>query len=268
MRRVYVSAYEDNVLFLASALTFDALIAVLPFTLLVLAVLGYLAHTAGDAFLSLQSMLDAVLPQGRRTELRDAAERFLDAVAARRGSLSALGVPLFLWFSTRFFGGARAALNEVFDTEETRSWFVGKGVDFLLVLATLVLLLLNAVATVVVTASPWFGGVLARFTAFGAGVVLFYIVYTVAPSRRVPWDTALVAAAVASLAFEVAKVLYGVYITRFATFDRLISDANAIALALLVVWLYYTACVLLIGGEVAETYELMRRQREQRAILT
>lgn len=116
--------------------------------------------------------------------------------------------------------------------------------------------------------SPWLGRFLARLSAFSMGVVLFYLVYTVAPGRRVPWDTALVAAVVASLAFEVAKILFAVYISRFATFDRLVSDTNAIAVILLIAWMYYTAVVLLIGGEVAETYDLMRRQREQRAILT
>ena len=86
--------------------------------------------------------------------------------------------------------------------------------------------------------------------------------------RSVARDTAFVAAAVASLAFEVAKVLYGIYLSRFVTLDRLISNTNLLALALLVVWTYYTAFAFLIGGEVAETYDLMRRQREQREVLT
>ena len=59
-----------------------------------------------------------------------------------------------------------------------------------------------------------------------------------------------------------------VYLAEFATVDRLVSNANAIAGGLFLVWMYYTAVVFLIGGEVAQTYDLVRRQREQRAILT
>jgi membrane protein len=81
------------------------------------------------------------------------------------------------------------------------------------------------------------------------------------------WDTALVAAAVAALGFEIAKKLYSLYLANFATIDRLISNTNAIALLLLVVWIYAIAVIFLFGGEVAETYDLMRRQRDQRAIL-
>ena len=66
--------------------------------------------------------------------------------------------------------------------------------------------------------------------------------------------------------FGVAKRLYTIYLVEFTRFDRLISNANVIALLLLVVWFYLTACAFLIGAEVAETYDMRRRQREQRTI--
>ena len=269
VRRVTAAAYEDNVPFLASALTFDALVASVPLALLALAALGYVARSEGDVLLGLRNILEAFIPErAGGSEPRAAAERVLQMLAERSAGLSALGLALFLWFATRFFGGARAALNDVFDTEESRPWLVGKALDLLMVIVTVSLLVLNTGATLLLGDSPWFGRLLGRGLAFGLGVALFALIYTVAPSRRVARDTALVAAVVAALAFEVAKVLYGVYLIRFATLDRLISNTNALALALLVVWIYYTALAFLVGGEIAETYDLMRRQREQRAILT
>jgi len=47
----------------------------------------------------------------------------------------------------------------------------------------------------------------------------------------------------------------------------LASDANLIAFGLFVLWIYYTAYVFLLGGEVAETYDLMRMRRLQRVQL-
>ena len=263
------AAYEDNVPFLASALTFDALVAAVPLTLLVLAAVGYVAQSEGDVLRSLQNIIEAFIPERAGAAApRAAAESVLERLAQMRGGFSALGIPLFLWFSTRFFGGARAALNDVFDTEESRPWLAGKALDLLLVVVTVALLLLNTTVTLLLGDSVWFGRLLGQALGFGLGVVLFVVIYTVAPSRRVAPDTAFVAAAVASLAFEVAKVLYGIYLSRFVTLDRLISNTNLLALALLVVWTYYTAFAFLIGGEVAETYDLMRRQREQREVLT
>jgi uncharacterized BrkB/YihY/UPF0761 family membrane protein len=63
------------------------------------------------------------------------------------------------------------------------------------------------------------------------------------------------------------KRLYGIYLANFATFERVLSNANAIALLLFVLWVYLMAFIFVAGGEVAQTYDLMRRQRGQRAVL-
>ena len=48
---------------------------------------------------------------------------------------------------------------------------------------------------------------------------------------------------------------------------RLASDANLIGILLFFLWIYYTAYMFLLGGEVAETYDLMRMRRQQRVRL-
>ena len=264
-----IGAYEDNVLFLASAITFDALLAALPLFLLVLAALGYVVQSSADALDDVLRLLDQLLPtaQPGAADPFRRAEELIGGIVESRSELSLLGLPLFVWFATRLFSSARNALNDVFDTEESRHYFIGKALDFSLVLVTTALVVVNTIFTLRAANEPWFGRFVSQLSTFALGVVLFYIVYTVSPARRVRWDTALVAAAVASLGFEFAKALYGLYLANVATVDRLISNANAIAVLLFVVWIYFTACVFLLGGEVAETYDLMRRQREQRAVL-
>jgi len=270
VRRVLVAAFEDNILFLASALTFQALLAALPFVLLALATLGYVLHAGDDAVMDVFRIMQNVVPSaglGEGDPLNQ-VERFINGVQESRLRLSSYGLPLFLWFSTRFFSGARSALNHVFDTQENRPWYVGTALDFLLVMVTLVLVVVSTVLTLRMAGLPWFGRFAASVSTFGLGVVLFYLVYSISPTRRIPWDTALVAAAVASLGFEITKKLFVIYLVQFTTVDRLFSNTNAIALLLLVVWMYFTACVFLVGAEVAETYDMRQRQREQRAILT
>src|SRR5437879_13871717 len=103
--------------------------------------------------------------------------------------------------------------------------------------------------------------------AFAAGVLLVFGTFKLLPSRRIHWRTALVAAVFCSLGFEVAKRLYALYVLRFATLDRLASDANVVGLALFLLWVYYTAYLFLLGGEVAEPDDLMRMRRSQRVRL-
>ena len=267
VRRVFIGGYEDNIPFLASGLTFDALLWVLPLLVVALSGFGYFIGGAEDPRELARVIVGWLLPEQAAEGPFSTVAAALEALAQQRGRFSIYGGPFFVWFSWRLFGSIRAALNDVFDTEETRSWLTGKAVDLGLGLTAAVLILANTVITVAVLRAPWAGRFVAGLLAYVAVTVLFYIVYTVAPSRKMAWDTALIAALLASLGFEVAKRLYGSYLVQFATFDRLISDTNAIALLLFVLWVYGTALVFLAGGEVAETYDLARRQREQRAIL-
>ncbi len=269
VRRIWLAAYEDNILFLASALTFQALLAAFPIFLLALATLGYFVHSADVAVADIRRLMENVIPSAGQGEANPfmQVERFIRSIEASRAQLSIYGVPLFLWFATRFFSGARAALNDIFDTRENRPFFVGIGIDFFLVIASLVMVVLNAVVTVKVIEFPFLGRFAMEVSTFGLALVSFFIIYTIAPTRRVRWDTALVASAVAALGGEVTKKRDGVYLLRFATLDRLISNTNGIALLFLVVWIYLMVCVFLIGAEVGETYDMGRRQREQRAVL-
>lgn len=282
VKRTIEGAYEDNLPFLASALSFDVILTAIPFLVVLLAVVGTLVqHQITTQQMDLEELLRRFMPTIRGPS--DAAvrnvERILEQVVASRGQLTLVGLPLFVYTSTRLFGGLRAALNEVFDTEERRSWQVGKLIDLVFVLLTGTLMLLSALLPALEARTigdlhesggfllEWMYRLSLEIVAFGFSVVLFLAVFKVLPSRRIGWRTAVVAAVFCALAFELAKRLYALYVANFVTLDRLASNANAGAFFLLIIWIYYTNCVFLIGGEIAEAYDLARMRRTQRVQL-
>jgi membrane protein len=281
VRRTFEAAYEDNIPFLASALSFDLLLTVIPFVAVLLAVVGYLVqHQITTHQVELHELLSRFLPTvpgGGADKMFAQVEATLGSVVRHRGRLTAVGLPLFLWFSTRLFGGLRAALNEVFDSDERRTWPMAKLLDLGMVCCTGALLVLSGVLAAwearnasSVTRSfllDWLWRFGLETTAFALGVALFFVIFKLLPSRPIPWRTALVAAVFCSLGFEVARRLYALYVTRFVTLDRVASDANFVALVLFLLWVYYTAYLFLLGGEVAETYDLIRLRRSQRVQL-
>ena len=276
-RRTIEAAFEDNIPFLASALSFDLLLTTIPFIALLLAVVGYLVqHQITSHQINLHELLAQVLPSVSGSSAAgafQAVERALGGVLRLRGRLTLFGLPLFLWFSTRLFGGLRAALNEVFDTDERRAWPAAKLLDLLMVCVTGVFLVANGVLSAyqvrnapVVSGSFlvfWLWRLSVETVAFSLGVGMFFVVFKLLPSRRINWRTALVASVFCSLGFEVARRLYALYVAQFVTFDRLASDANIVALFLFLLWVYYTAYLFLLGGEVAETFDLIRMRRAQ-----
>jgi len=263
IRRTLEAAYEDNIPFLAGALSFDILLTAIPFVGLVLAVVGYLVqYQLAIHQLNVHELLQRFLPasSGGESGTFGFIEQALGDLVAQRGRLTLLAAPLFLWFSTRMFGGLRAALNEVFDTEENRSWPVAKLTDLAMVFVAGALFLASAFAS----SSP---GVVSQLGSLVFSTLLFFVIFKFLPSRRIYWRTSLVASLFCAVAFELAKRLYALYVARFVTFDRLASDANLIGFLLFILWIYYTAYVFLLGGEVAETYDLIRMRRQQRVRL-
>ncbi len=275
IRRTFEAAYEDNIPFLASALSFDLLLTALPFVVLLLAAVGYLVqHQITTHQIDVHEVLERILPLGGTDspEMFRRAEGALTALVHARGRLTALGVPLFLWFSSRFFGGLRVALNEVFDSDEIRPWPVAKATDLSMVFLTAALLVASAALPALNAQSPGlvegFVGWLYRFSlelvAFAFSTGLFFLIFEILPSRRLPWRSALVSALFCAMAFEVGKRLYALYLTRFVTLDRVASDANLVALFLFLLWVYGMAYAFLLSCEVAEVVDLIRLRRAQK----
>ena len=254
VRRFLSTIYSDNVLFLASALSFDALLAAVPLALLFLALLG------AD---ELRVALDVIMPSpvGGGEEPLSAAEKIFTAVVASRRELSLYGVPLFLLFSTRLFASVRIALDSIRAVRTRRRFLHDLLYDLILVVATTTLFAANSYVSVPALGSSGLEALAAHLLAIGFGTVLFFVVYFMAPTEKLEWHTAALVAFLVAVLFEIFKVLFGVYLVQFGTGNRIISHANAIAVLLFVLWIYLTAILFLMGGEIAKAVEEHRESR-------
>jgi len=268
-----------------------------PFVLLLLVGATHLIQLwAGAGDIDPTALFHRFFPQhgGGEGDPFEAVERILAGISENRGQLSLVAVPTFVWFSTRLFAGIRTSLNDIFDVSirppRQRNFVVAfllaKARDASMVLVTLLLFLVNTLMTaglallqarveatgerLVPQLDFWvsaFGRVLGEAVAFAFSVALFLLIYKYASVRRLAWRTALLAGTFTAVGFEIAKRLYAIYLANFASLRSPAGDANLGAIGLFVLWLYYTAIVFLLGAVVAETWELRRMQRRQRAIL-
>jgi len=266
---------EANVSFLASGLSFDALLAAIPLFFVVLALIGYVLNArAAASQLDLAVYLRQLLPNYGPHQGADPFAPVLalaESVVRQRGKLTLVGFPLFVWFATRLFGSLRSALCEVFDTREARSFLRGKITDVALVCGTGLLFAANTLLSEGLLNLKGHLGFVefwgAQILAFAFLIALFIMIFKVAPSHRVPWDTSLVAALTCAVGFELAKEALSFYFRHFVRPDQLVSNQTLGAIILFVGWLYYMTFVFLIGAQIAQVYELRRRQHAQRAVL-
>ena len=197
-----------------------------------------------------------------------------------RTRFGVLGLVLFLWTSTRLIATLRTSLREIFDLPEERGIVEGKVFDVQMVLVAGTLFVANTGITLVLDAAQNWGVrlvgsrwidvetvqlVWARLLAFFFIFLMFLLIYRYLPRRRTPWRMALVAAVFTAVAWEALKSLFAVYVS-YATSWATVYGALVTPI-ILVLWIYYSAVVFILGGEIAHVDELMRVRRAQRELL-
>ena len=198
-------------------------------------------------------------------------------VQASRGKTGLLGLILFAWFSTGFFGALRVSLGSVFAEERGRGIIRGKLFD--LANVTVGAVFVTVYLGLDVAFGNDYGPTLARtltgdpdtfgLVLFVAGHVfataflamMFTALYKYLPNRRVRWDSAIWGGVWGATLFEVARTIIFTVVTRTMNPASLYSGTLAVVVVV-VFWAYYAAVIFLIGGVVARVHEMRASRKE------
>jgi membrane protein len=247
---------------LASAVSFWAMLSLLPSVLLAVSVAGHLIGSSDEAFRRTMSYLADVFTGD--TRVLEAPMR--EAVEAR-GEVGGLGLGILLWSGTQWIVTLETALNALFGAPP-RTFLISRLMAVLLFVFVAGLLLCSTAVTGMVAAvTNWripvlqfsLGRIPFLWQAVGYAlpalfsVLTFSLVYRLLPNTEISHRTAWSAGVVAGIAWEAAKVAYTWYLARFAHLDALFGSVGA--LAGLVLWVYYSSVIALLGGEWARVLE-------------
>jgi membrane protein len=278
--RVYQKAGDDDIFFLAGGIAFNFLLAAIPFLLLLISVFGFvLQATVADPEGAAVEYVLTILPGSPRVV--EFTRELVGQVVGERTRFGILGLLLLIWVSTRLIGSLRSALRSVFDIREDRGIVAGKIFDAKMVLVAGTLFVANTAITIALEAAQTYGiqllgltgrgevlvlqAVYAQILAYAFIFLMFVLIYRFLPARRVPWRIALVASLFTAVVFELMKAVFAWYVANVANYTTAYGTlATAI---ILVFWIYYSAVVFVLGGEVGQVYELHRIRRRQRELL-
>ena len=87
--------------------------------------------------------------------------------------------------------------------------------------------------------------------SLGVATALFAMIFKLMPQAKVSWRDVWIGAAVTAVLFEVGKSLIGLYIGKSSVTS---SFAAAGSLVVLLVWVYYSAQIFLLGAEFTWAY--------------
>jgi membrane protein len=260
--------YRDNCSLMAAAISFYAILSVIPLFLVFMSISGYVLHSSKQA---LQAVI-IVLWRTSPTSIADGFQVITDLMA-QKTVFGIIGILGSTWAASRIFSAVEDAMNTVWKVEKRRSYWHSKFLTLLLVPLTVLVMLSSLAFTALYTMAKnieipfiglklsqahWISQISVVLLPLVLGMVMFFLTYKIIPNRKVSWQAALIGALCASGLWEVAKFLFDVYIQHYGNFQKMYGSFATIVVML--IWVYYSSFILLIGAEIGSNYEETKRR--------
>ncbi len=258
---------DDRAPSMGAALAYYTLFSIAPLLLIVIAVAGAVfgAEAArGEIFGQLRALLGA--------DGAAAVEGLLRSVQlqGQAGWGTAVGAALLLFGATTVFAELQGALDRIWRMP-TRA---GGGllgllavvrarlVSFGLILGVGFLMMVSLVLSAVLAVlsrwwAPWFGGAEGLLQAadsalsFVLTLVMFAAIFKVVPTARIAWRDVWIGSLVTAVLFGIGRHLIGLYIGTSGVASGFGAAGSLVAM---LVWVYWSAQVFLIGAEFTWAY--------------
>lgn len=254
---------NDEALSRGAAIAFYTVTSIAPVLLIVIAIAG-LAFGRDAAQNAITEQLSGLMGQQTAEVLQAAV-----ASAANKPSgvvATIVGIITLMVTASGVFGEMQTALNVIWKAKPkgtTVSRLIrARAASLGLVAALGFLLMVSLVVSTVLTA---FGNYLDSILPFGQVILtvlnvivslvlisfLFAAIYKVLPDRNLEWGDVVVGAIVTGVLFTIGKSLISWYIGSSAVAS---SFGAAGALIVLLLWVYYSAQIFLLGAEFTKVY--------------
>ena len=263
MKKTVLSFIEDDALSRGAAIAFYAATSIAPILLIVIAIAG-LAFGREAAQNAISHQLTGLM--GQQT-----ADVLQSAVASAAGKTSGIfatviGIATLIATASGVFGEMQSSLNAIWKTEakptnlsrliQARAISLGLvgALGFLLIVSLTVSAGLTAFSEYLNTFMP-IGkvilSVLNLIVSLALLSVLFAAIYKILPDRKLEWRDVLIGSLVTAGLFTVGKSLIGWYLGSSAVGS---TYGAAGGLIVLLLWVYYSVQVFLLGAEFTKVY--------------
>lgn len=236
----------------AATLAYYGFLSLMPLLLVAVIVLSVVMHSSQTVLDAVGGLMSQLFPSFSESILGD-----LLAVS-RRKVWGLVSVLVLLWSVTPFVGAIRACMARTFRTESALNFFKAKMYDMAAVLSILLLFLLLVAGKIVYSlrpvdlaqAGPLAGAIKSVGLFLVVSVVLGFFYVAFSPVRLC--RSHLVAGVVTSaVLLGIIRPLFGL-VLRFNP-DYGFAFGSLKAVFLLIIWVYYTFAVILLGAEVIAT---------------
>ena len=95
-----------------------------------------------------------------------------------------------------------------------------------------------------------------RLAAFLLILAVFLLIYKLLPNTKTYWRYIWPGALTAAILFEIARTLFIFYLEHYANYQLIYGSIASVII--LLVWVYYSAFIMVLGAEFTYQYSHMR----------
>lgn len=240
---------------LAAQLAYFFLLSLFPLLIFIVTLLPYTPLTEEDIFFVIKDFLPL--------ESFTMIEKTLSEVMTNRsGGLLSVGIIGTLWSASKGMNAMMKSLNRAYQVEEERSFVMTRG---LAVVLTLALIFLFMFALLI----PVFGKQIGLFIFSNLGLsehflsvwdllrwsispvilfCVFFSIYYLAPSVRIPFKSTFPGAIFSSLGWIIVSFGFSYYVSTFGNYSATYGSIGGVVVLML--WFYISAIIIMVGGEI------------------
>jgi membrane protein len=182
----------------------------------------------------------------------------------------------FLLGATGAFLELESALNDIWRVKSKagtglRGFLVGRLLSFGMVVGIAFVLMVSLVVSAALAAIgqyfddtmpglPLLWQTLNQLVSIGVGTLLFAMIYKVLPNVRLDWRDVWTGALVTSVLFGIGRLLIGLYLGQSGVAS---SYGAAGSIVVILLWVYYSSQIVLLGAEFTKVYAHNEGSRKQ-----
>ena len=259
---------EDGANRLAAALAYYTTFSLAPLLVLIIAIAGLLGGREAAQTQTMAQVEDLLGAEGR-----EFVQGMIESASQTKTGLVAtfIGAVTLLFGALGVFGELQNSLNTIWEVKPkpAKGWLDGLrrfvikrllsftmvlGIGFLLLASLIISAALSALGEYIGTRWPladfWLG-LINFIISFFVITMLFAMIFKFLPEIKIAWKDVWLGAAVTSALFSLGKFLIGLYLGRSEVGNTF---GAAGSLAILLIWIYYSAQILFFGAEFTQVY--------------
>jgi membrane protein len=264
-KETFSAFFDDETTWKAAALSYFTVFALAPL-LVILIQVASLVWDPGDVRAALTGQFQAVMGADVARQVETMMTSAEQKTASGTGLRLALSIAGLLFGATGAFASLQTALNRAwgvepdpkrggfrnFITKRVLSLGMVLGIAFLLLVSLALTAALSAVGDVLFGSLGKVVAQVLNFTlTFAIISLLFGAIFKILPDAEIAWRDVRVGAVATAALFVIGKFLIGFYI---GTSDPGSTFGAAGALAVLLVWIYYTAVIVMLGAQFTQAW--------------